>query len=113
MDPRQAKRLIDERIAVTPQRVVIAKAIILHASANESQSSALIDAVLRGNTIEMPDKVVLHSSVDPLPAITAAAEALSWQVAAAEAILSLIHSDVLVSLADPQDSSRRLTSTSI
>ncbi|MEE8161838.1 MAG: hypothetical protein V3T61_09395 [Acidobacteriota bacterium] len=65
LDPREAKRLIDERTTVTPQRVVIAKAIILEASANESQSSALIDAVLRANSIEMPDKVVLHQSVDP------------------------------------------------
>lgn len=108
MDQRQAKRLIDEKIAVTPQRVVIAKAIILEASANESRSSNLIDAVLHANSIEMPDKVVLHSSADPLPAITATAEALSWRVAAAEAILSLIHSDVLVSLADAQHSSPRL-----
>ena len=87
MNEREAKNLIDERIAVTPQRVLIAKAIIFEASHKESQSSNLIDAVLRANRIEMPDKVVLHQSVDPLPAITAAADALSWQVAAAEAIL--------------------------
>ena len=89
MNANDANKLIRERIPVTPQRVVLAKAIVLDASTKDCQSSCLVEAVLKANGVEMPKQIVLHPSVDPTSAITAAVEALCWQLAASEAIWSL------------------------
>ena len=113
MNPDDANKLIRERVSVTPQRVVLAKAIVLDASTKDCQSSRFVDAVLKANGVEMPKEVVLHHSVDPIPAITAASEALSWRLAASEAIWSLIHSGFLISLDALQGSPPSLAWTTV
>ncbi|MCL5278936.1 MAG: hypothetical protein M1376_03400 [Planctomycetes bacterium] len=104
MNADDANKLIRERVSVTPQRVILAKAIILEASTKERDSNGLVEAVLKANRTEMPKLIVLHPSVDPIPVITAASEALSWQLAASEAIWSLVHSGFLIALSEPRGS---------
>lgn len=99
MNESEAKKLILERTIVTSQQVVVAKAIVLRACQKTSSSDDLIAAVLEANSIIMPKQVVIHPSVDPVPALMAAGDALSWSLAAKEAIWSLIHSDYLIPMA--------------
>lgn len=113
MTENDAVKLIRERVSVTPQRVVLAKAIVLAASTKDCQSVRLVEAVLKANGIEMPKQVVLHPSVNPTPAITAASDALSWRLAASEAIWSLIHSGFLIALSAPQGSAPHLEWTTV
>jgi hypothetical protein len=100
MKEAEAKRVILDRILVTPQRVVIAKGIILNACQKTSSSDDLIAAVLDANGAAIPKQVVIHPSVDPMPALLAAGDALSWSLAAKEAIWSLVHGGYLIQMAD-------------
>ena len=100
MNESEAKKLILERTVVTPQRVVVAKAIVLSACQKTSSSDDLIAAVLEANGVVMPKQVVIHPSVDPVSALMAAGDALSWSLAAKEAIWSLIHGGYLIPMAD-------------
>lgn len=100
MSPDEAERYIRQRIVVTPQRVMIAKAIILDLAKSISSSDELIAGVLRANSITLPKPVVLHESVDSKASIVAVGEALSWKLAAAEALWSLIHAGLLFPLGD-------------
>lgn len=100
MNESQAKKLVLDRTVVTPQRVVVAKAIVLNACQKTSSSDDLVAAVLRANGAAIPKQVVIHPSLDPMPALIAAGDALSWSVAAKEAIWSLIHGGYLIPMAD-------------
>lgn len=100
MNESEAKKLILERTVVTPQRVVVSKAILLSACQKTSSSDDLVAAVLEANGVTMPKEVVIHPSVDPVPVLMAAGDALSWSLAAREAILSLIHGGYLIAMAD-------------
>jgi hypothetical protein len=102
MNESEAERVILDRTVVTPQKVVIAKGIILNACQKTSSSNDLIAAVLDANGAAIPKQVVIHQSVDPTPALLAAGDALSWSLAAKEAIWSLIHAGYLIQMADVQ-----------
>jgi hypothetical protein len=113
MAPEDVETLIRERVSVTPQRVVLAKAIVLDASIESRESELLIQAALNANEVQMPGQVVVHPSVDPMPQISAAAEALSWRLAASEAIWSLIHSGLLVALSEPHHPTLSISWTTV
>lgn len=100
MNSSEAEKQIRERIVVTPQKVVIAKAILLEAAKTISRTTELVDAVLRANEASIPQQVVLHPSVDSMAAVAVAAEGLSWQLAAREALWSLIHSGLMYSMSE-------------
>lgn len=100
MNPEAAERAIRNRIVVTPQKVTIAKAIVLGLATGAVNSDDLIAGVLKANAIVLPGLVVLHDSVDSHTAIVAVGEALTWRLAAAEAIWSLIHSGLLFPLTE-------------
>ena len=55
MDPSKARQLIVDRIVVTPQRVVVAKAIVLSACQKTASSDDLIAAVLKANDVAIWD----------------------------------------------------------
>lgn len=103
MNESEAKKLIIERAVVTPQRVVIAKAIILEASKKSSSSDNFIAAVLQANGVAIPKQILIHPSVDSYPALIAAGDALSWSLAAKEAIWSLIHGGYLIPMTGDLD----------
>lgn len=90
--------VIRSKIKVTPQRIAIAKAQILEACVDHATSQELINAVLSTNGAQMPEQLNIGPSTDPTSSIAATAEAITWLLAAAEAILSLVHTGMLVSM---------------
>ena len=113
MNPEDAERQIRQRIIVTPQRVMIAKAIILELAKTVSSSDELIAGVLKANAVVLPRPVVLHESVDTQASIVAVGEALTWRLAAAEAIWSLIHAGFFFPLTDPRGESASVDWTTV
>lgn len=100
MNESEAKKFILERAVVTPQKVIFAKAIVLSACSKTSSSDDLIVAVLKANGVVMPKQVMIHTTAESGPSLTAVGDALSWSLAAKEAIWSLIHAGYLIPLAD-------------
>lgn len=100
MNPADAETAIRTRVSVTLQRVVIAKAIIAESAASSCTSEDLIAAVLKANDVVAPKTVVLHESVDTTASVNAVADAISWRLAASEAIWSLIHAGILFPLSE-------------
>lgn len=113
MNETEVRKLILDRTVVTPQRVVVAKAIVLSACQKTSSSDDLIAAVLEANDVAIPKQVVIHPSVDPAPALMAAGDALSWSLAAKEAIWSLIHGSYLIPMADLHGSAPSIEWTTV
>ena len=72
MNESEAKKIILDRIVVTPQRVVVAKAIVLSNCQKISSADDLISAVLKANDVAIPRQVVIHQSADQEPALIAA-----------------------------------------
>lgn len=81
---------------VTPQTVTLAKAFIVQNF--QTDTSQLMRSFVTAMDAQRPEHVVLHQSVDPEPLIVQAGRYLAHTAAAAEAIWSLIHSDVLMPL---------------
>lgn len=104
MDPIEAQKFILEQCKVTPQHVSVAKALIMSTCNGLSSSENLVDYVRKANGVALPHQIVFDRNVDPIPALTAAAHALSWTVAAKEAILSLVHGGYLIAMRANQDS---------
>lgn len=92
MDESTARAQICAKVAVSSTKVAIAKAIVARSVGSVAGGQQLVDEVLKANDLAPPAMFVLHSSVDQLQQIKAAAEWLSWQMAAAEALWSLLHS---------------------
>lgn len=113
MNPEEAEREIRSRIVVTPQKVTIAKALVLDLSEMSSNSEELMEGVLRANAVELPRPVVLHESVDSHSMLVAVGNALSWKLAAGEAIWSLIHAGLLIPLADARGDAASVDWTSV
>lgn len=90
MNDDDAKRYIAEHVKVPRLHITIAKAFILKNFA--PKTSELLNRFLASVDAKMPQKLVLHSSVDPLPTLDAVVNAISWQLAASEAIWGLIAS---------------------
>jgi len=88
MSPEEARQHIIDRIAVTRQKVTLAKAFILENF--DPNSLMLFERFMNSVDAKMPAKIVLHQSIDPVPTLKAAAEAISWKLAACEAIWGLI-----------------------
>lgn len=100
MNNFEAQQAIKDGVKVSRQQVLLAKVIILSAAKINISSSALINKVLEENGILQPDQVVIHSSVDTASIVKAVIHALSWKLAAGEAIWSLIHSGYLLPMGE-------------
>jgi hypothetical protein len=92
-DVRQ--RIVD-RVKVTRQMVIVAKALIFDECKSRSESSGLIEHVVRKHGAVMPERVIVHQSHDASDQIRAAGDVLSWRLAAAEGIWSLVHGGLLM-----------------
>ena len=88
MNDDEAKRYIGEHVKVARLHVTIAKAFILKNF--YPTTSELIRRFLQSVDATMPQQLVLHQSVDPIPTLDAVVSAISWQLAACEAIWGLI-----------------------
>jgi hypothetical protein len=100
MNPAEAESAIRARVSVTQQRVIIAKAIIIESATSNCTSDDVIATVLRANDCVAPKTIVLHESVDASASVNAVADAISWRLAAVEAIWSLIHAGMLFPLSE-------------
>lgn len=105
MNNEQAEKELRARIAITPQRVTIAKALLLEsAGTSPVNTDELLTAVVKANGSPWPlPKLVIHESVDTMSTVKAVADAISWRLAAIEATWSLIHSGLLFSMAGTRD----------
>src|SRR6202022_3432008 len=88
MNEDEAKRYIVEHVKVARLHVTIAKAFILKNF--HPTTSELISRFLQSVEAKMPQKLVLHPSVDAVPTLNSVVSAISWQLAACEAIWGLI-----------------------
>ncbi|MFO1305365.1 MAG: hypothetical protein U1F54_16685 [Burkholderiales bacterium] len=96
MDQGDAYGQIRSQVNVSRQQVIIAKSIVLRSAGAITGWEGLVNAVLKANDVVRPTMIVVHQSVDPAPDIKMAVLWLSWQMATAEAIWSLIHSGQLL-----------------
>jgi hypothetical protein len=96
MREEEAKAKILEQVSITRQKVTIAKANLIKLLESHSDTNYLIKALLKSLYVQMPEKIIINPAVDPLPSLTKAAEAISWQVAASEAIWELIHDNLII-----------------
>jgi hypothetical protein len=94
MNPNEAEQFIAAQISVTRQKVTIAKAFAIERPTGDSHS--LISAFLTEMDATMPQEVVIHQSVDPIPTLTKVAESFSWRLAMCEAIWGLIHANIFI-----------------
>lgn len=92
--------VIRSRVAVTRQKVMMAKAVVYEAALNHRSWDDLLTAVYEANSVVVPRPVCLHESVDIDAQLTAVANAISWRLATIEAIWSLVHSGLLISMGD-------------
>jgi hypothetical protein len=88
MNDDEAKRYIADHIKVARLHVTIAKAFILKDF--HPVTSELINRFLKSVDAKMPQKLVLHQSVDAIPTLNSVVNAISWQSAVCEAIWGLI-----------------------
>lgn len=88
MNDDDAKRYIAEHVKVARLHVTIAKGFVLKNF--QPMTSELISRFLQSVDAKMPQKLVLHQSVDPVPTLDSVVGAISWQLAACEAIWGLI-----------------------
>jgi hypothetical protein len=88
MNDDEAKRYIVDHVKVARLHVTLAKAFILKNF--HPVTSELINRFLQSVDAKMPQKLVLHQSVDAIPTLDSAVGAISWQLAACEAVWGLI-----------------------
>lgn len=113
MNPEEAAKAIRKRVSVTHQKVLVAKAIALNAATANCTSDDLVAAVLGANGVVAPQTVVVHESEDTDASIAAVADSLSWRLATAEAIWSLIHTGLLFPLSDPRGDAPTINWTTV
>jgi hypothetical protein len=97
---RQAEPLIREQVSVTPQKIRIAKEIILQSAKVQTSAEYVIGNVLDVCNAPHGRELSLWRTFDSTADIRAIAERFSWRIAAAEAILGLVHSGLLVDAAE-------------
>jgi hypothetical protein len=110
MDSEKAKRFIIENVAVTRQKVGIAKRYVLnHFNANTTE---LLDAFGRQMDASITSAVVVAEDGDTTtPDLKKVAEALTWRLAACEAIWGLVHANLLLPSQDHFDPITSITWT--
>jgi hypothetical protein len=94
MTEQEARNSILQAIAITRQKIVIAKAFIIKEF--HSDTTSLLNQFLVSVDARTPEKVVLHDSVDVGASTKAVAESFSWRLAFGEAILQLMHGSIIL-----------------
>ena len=94
MTEQEAKDAVLQAVAVTRQKIVIAKAFIMKEL--HSDTTSLLNQFLVSVDARTPEKVVLHESVDIDATTKSVAESFSWRLAFGEAVIQLIHGSVLL-----------------
>ena len=97
MTDDEARRFVVENVTVRRQQIILMKALLLkHFSDNPT---AMLEAAVWKLGAAKPHSIVLHQSVDPLPALKQFAEWIGWWIAGCEALWGLVHRNVLLPVA--------------
>jgi hypothetical protein len=113
MNPGDAESTIRSKVSVTRQRVVVAKAIVFNNATTPVSCDDLLAAVYKANEVVVPRPVVLHESVDTDVMLAKVADSISWRLATTEAIWSLVHSGLLISVGDVRNQSATVDWTTV
>ena len=89
------------RLLVTPQRVTVAKALVFEMTTVGKSYGELVSEIRDRHDITVPEKLVVHDTIDSIPMVIAFAEDIAWRIATAEAMWSLIYSGQLRMLDEP------------
>ena len=92
----EVRAAVRQKVAVTPQLIAIAKAIIIERVKQTSDSLALIGFVTSKHGCKPPRKTNFHRELDSTTDIRNLAELFTWTLAATEALMSLIHGGSLL-----------------
>ncbi len=98
MSPEQAKQSIMDKVSVTNQMVIYAKAYFLKNFRSNTES--LIRSLINDVDAKKPDIVVIHQSVNTEEMLSKTAKYFSWRMAACEAIWGLIANNIFIPGAD-------------
>jgi hypothetical protein len=113
MNAGEAEARIRSRVSVTPQRVVVAKAIAFGAAISTVTCDDVLAAVYQANQVVVPRPVVLHETVDTDAMLIKVADAISWRLATIEALWSLVHSGLLIAMGDVRTQSATMDWTTV
>lgn len=113
MNAGEAETIIRSKVSVTPQRVVVAKAIAFGAATSTVNCDEVLAAVYKANQVVVPTPVVLHETVDTDAMLAKVADAISWRLATIEALWSLVHSGLLIAMADARTQSASVGWTTV
>ena len=94
MNQQEGKQLLESKVNVNHQQVVIAKTYILQNF--ETSTTNILHHFTDAFHAQPPEKVVLHPSVPPESQIEQAAMAIVWRLAFAEAIWSLLGLGIII-----------------
>lgn len=88
----EARAALVERVHVTRQLITLAKAFLVRPEMPKKfRPQKLVIPFVRQQGLTKPEKVVLHSSVEPMPYIEQAAGYLTCELAFAQASWDLVH----------------------
>jgi hypothetical protein len=96
----ELKEAVLQAISVTPQKVAVAKAIILEHANSHHEIQVFIDAVLKAMKVALPQEIHCHADYDSTAQIRSLADAISWQLACGEAVISLLNCGHVVLIAE-------------
>ena len=113
MNAGEAETTIRSKVSVTPQRVVVAKAIAFGAAIFTVTCDDILTAVYQANQVVVPRPVVLHETVDTDAMLIKVADAISWRLSTIEALWSLVHSGLLIALDDARTQSATVAWTKV
>src|SRR5262249_20231631 len=97
MNEHEARQFVVDSVVVGRQKIVLMKSSLL--TNFDSNSTAMLERVVQQVSPPKPASVILHPTVDPVPALRQFAEWISWWIAGCEALWGLLHSNLLLPVA--------------
>lgn len=94
MTQEQARQFVVESVVVRRQQVVQMKTLLL--KHYHDNPTVMLETAVQQVSPSKPASIVLHPTVDAVPALRQFAEWISWWVAGCEALWGLLHSNVLL-----------------
>jgi hypothetical protein len=93
---RQLKDAVIQLISVTPQKIAIAKAIVLEHAHKFHELLEFIGTVNSAQKVQAPRQIHCHQEYDSTVQIQSLADEISWSLATAEALISLVNDSQMV-----------------
>lgn len=94
MRESEARQFIIDSVAPARNEIVLMKTVLL--KHYQSNATAMLERAVQEVGGQKPARVVLHSTVDPIPTLRQFAEWITWWMAGCEALWGLIHSNLFL-----------------